>query len=567
MLFRSLGLRNDSGKPRVLSVEMVALMSRRDVTLPEGFLTSTASKDIEDILGPTKLIALIPEVALDRNADIVWLELQPLVRADETLGLVAKKNAAVPISADQGLVLVFTDKTTNQKYWRRVSTRVRHPRSYIEPTVRFDAASERAEIRFKAIQPQLVPDKGIEVVGRILEQLPRGTEMKLAGTILAGETLTLYCQVPTVIARELTLEIDVDGFPRAFVIKVPCWRTNADIPIVSDFQKIEFAEPSEGLEIGPKEQGQRVRLKIDAIPGAFETKRDYVEVGWDLDRDREFANEMTIKFAAERQVEVVINSIATGRIAMTANVDDIAFELPPPSLKNQRVNLLARLFAGGEMIWSKPIEVIADYDPPTITGVEIAPGTTFSQGIDLLVRVGVDDARLSGIASVEVKIDSKGVSKFEDSTDAAKVCSRESDGSWTLTMPTAELKPGRATLFVRATDRVGNNSEESKMVLSILSEQDWQTKLKSATHELSGTVLFSDDPLPNAKITLEDEKGVVVNATKTDDRGAFRFPKVQAGKYKVVAIGVMKNRPRKAEQFVDVGGPLAPPLRLRMIAK
>ena len=266
-------------------------------------------------------------------------------------------------------------------------------------------------------------------------------------------------------------------------------------------------------------------------------------------------------------MDVAIDSIAAGRMSMTAKVDDIALELPPPSLKNQRVNLLARLFAGGEMVWSKPIEVIADSDPPTITGVEIAPGTTCPQGIDLLIRVGVDDARLSGIASVELKIDSQGVGKFAESAAAPKVCVRESDGSWTLSTPTAELKPGRATLIARATDRVGNISEESKTVLTIVSEQDWQAKLKSTTHDLSGTVSYSDAPLPNAKVTLEDEKGVVVNATKADERGAFRILGVPTGKYKVLAIGVMKNRPRKAEQPVEVGGPQAPPMRLRLIAK
>ncbi len=561
------GLRNDSGKPRILSVDMVALKSRRLVTLPEGFLTSSASQEIEDLLGQTKLIAAIPEVALDSKSDTVWLQLQPLDQIDASTVVAAKETSANSIPTDQGIVLVFTDKATNQKYWRRVETRVRHPRSYIEPTVRFDAVSERAEIRLKARQPDSVPVKGIEVVGRILEPLPRGTEMKLEGTVLAGETASLYCQVQSVGSRELTFEIDVDGFPRAFVIKVPCWRSNTDIPIVSDFQKIEIVDPTDGLIIGPNDQSQKVSLKIDAIPGAFETKRDYVEVGWDLDRDREFADETTVKFAADRQVDVVVNSIATGRVSMTANVDDIAFDLPPPSLKNQRVNLLARLFAGGEMVWSKPIEIIADSDPPTITGVEITPGTTFPQGIDLMVRVGVDDAKLSGIASVELIIDSKGVGKFTDSAEAPKACARQSDGAWTLSVPTADLKPGRATLFVRTTDRAGNKSEDSKTVFSILSEQDWQEKLKSSTQELTGTVLYSDNPLSDAKVTLVDEKGVVVHRTKTDERGAFRIPGVQAGKYQVVAIGVMKNRPRKAEQTVEVGDPPAPPTRVRLQAK
>jgi hypothetical protein len=372
--------------------------------------------------------------------------------------------------------------------------------------------------------------------------------------------------VPALSARELTVELDIDGFPRAFVIKIPCWRTNADIPIVSDYQKVEFVEPTDGLNIGPDGQFQKIKLRIDAIPGAFESKRDFVEVGWDLDRDREFANETTVKFAAERQVDVAVNAIVNGRMSLTAKVDDIAFELPSPALKNQRVNLLARLSAGGEMVWSKPIEIVADSDPPTITGVEISPGTTFPQGIDLNIRVGVDDAKLSGIATVEFKVDSKGVGKFADSIEAPKVCIRESDSSWVFTLPTAELKPGRGTLLVRATDVAGNKSEDAKSFLTIVSEQEWQAKLKSATYEITGTVLYVDDPLPNAKVTLEDEKGGIAQTTKTDEHGVFRVLGLQPGKYKVMAIGVMKNRPRRAEKSVEVGKQ-AQPLRLQMSAK
>jgi Carboxypeptidase regulatory-like domain len=561
------GLRNESGKPRVMSVQLVALLARRDFTLPDGFLTLSASKEIEDLLGPTRLLATIPEVALDVRAEPVWLELQPVGGASGTPPVgEAKEIVPAPIPTNQGLVLVFTEKTTNQKYWRRIATRVRHPRSYIEPTIRFDALAERAEIRFRARNPNFVPDQGIQVVGRILEPLPRGTEMKLEGVVRNAETLVLYTQVPAVSARELTVEIDIDGFPRAFVIKVPCWKTNADLPIVSDFQKIEFVEPSEGLNIGPDEQKQKVQLRIDAIPGAFESKRDYVEVGWDLDRDREFANETTIKFAAERQVDVTVGSIINGRTSLTAQVDDIVFELPPPALKNQRVNLLARLFAGGETIWSKPVEVIADSDPPIITGVEISPSTTFPQGIDMSVRVGVDDAKLSGIASVELLIDSKGVGKFADSTEAPKICVRESDTTWSLSFPTADLKPGRATLFVRATDLVGNKSEDSKSILTIISEQEWKAKLKSATYELNGIVSYINIPLPNAKVSIEDEKGAIVHSTKTDEQGAFRVAEMKPGKYKIVAIGVMKNRPRKAEQSVEIGTQ-SRPIRLQMSAK
>jgi hypothetical protein len=562
------GLRNDSGKSRVLSVELLALMERRDFTLPDGFLTSVASQEIANHLGETKVIAQIPELTLLAKSDTVWLPFQPWMdRMDAAANPPPKGLPAKPIATEHGTVVVFTDKTTNQKFWRRIDTRVRHPRSYVEPTVSFDAISERVDIRLKSTQPESIPPTGVSVLGRIVEPLPRGTEMRLEGTILERKTASLYCQVPSVGPRELTLELDIDGFPRAFVVKVPCWRTLTDIPVSSDFQRIEIVDPIAGLSIGPKDKSQKVHLKIDAIPGSFETKRDYVEVGWDLDRDREFANETTLKFAADRQVDVVINAVVNGLISMTAKVNDIVVELAPPTLKNERVNLLAKLSSGGEIVWSNPIEMIADSDAPQITGVEIMPGTTVAQGVDLEIRIGVDDAKLSGIEKVEVLMDSKGIGKFTEAADAPKGCDRQSDGSWTITLPTKDQLPGRSTLMVRATDRVGNESETSKTVLSIISEQEWQDRLKLAVQELTGSVVYSDNPLTNAKVTLEDEKGAIVQQTTTDARGMFRLPNVQVGKYNVVAIGVLKNRPRKAEQRLEIAAPPAIPPRLRLIAK
>ncbi|MEQ1826386.1 MAG: hypothetical protein ABL921_10575, partial [Pirellula sp.] len=240
------GLRNDSGKQRTLSVDLVALTTRRDITLPEAFLTSAASQEIADRLGPTKLLATLPELSLDSKSDTVWLPLQPLPDGTDISSIATSKDVPAKLtSTDQGLVLVLTDKAANQKYWRRIETRVRHPRSYVEPTVSFNAASERVDIRLKSTQPESVPANGIKVVGRVLEPLPRGTEKKLEGTILSGEIASLHCQVPTTSYRELTLELDIDGFPRVFVVKVPCWRSNSDIPVVSDFQRIEIVDPPE----------------------------------------------------------------------------------------------------------------------------------------------------------------------------------------------------------------------------------------------------------------------------------------------------------------------------------
>lgn len=562
-----LGLRNESTKARTMSVQMFALNERRDVTIPDGFLAAGAAQDILSRLGESKLIAFVPEMLIDVAPDPVWLPLLPMPDASPPPAGSDAPPAMKPTGMENGAVLVFTDKANDQRYLRRVDTRIRHPRSYIEPTASYNAVSERVDIRLRSLIPDALPAEGVLVKGRIAEPLPRGTEMKLDGIVLEREAASLYCQVPSIGPRELTFELDVDGFPRAFVIKVPCWRTNTNIPITYDAQRIEILEPASGISINPGEPTPKVKLRIDAVPGAFESKRDQVEIGWDLDRDREFMDETTFRFASDRQVEVSLTAIALGRITMKTDVRDIVIEIPPPAIKNDRINLLARLTAGGETVWSNPVEVIADSDPPTITGVELEPGASFAQGTDLTVRVGVDDAKLSGVVKVEAVIDSKGVSKFEDAEGAPKTGERLADGTWTVKLPTKPVLPGRSTLIVRATDRVGNKSELSKTILEVISEEEWENRLKSAVQEVSGTVIYADNPLPNAKVTLEDEKGNIVHKGMTDARGMFRIPSVQVGKYKVSAIGTMKNRPRRAERQIELVAPPAPPPRLRLIAK
>jgi hypothetical protein len=422
-------------------------------------------------------------------------------------------------------------------------------------------------MRFKSSVGESLFSDGIPVKARIREPLPRGTEMKLEGTVFGRDELELYCQVPENSPRVLTMEVDVDGYPRAYVFEVPCWQTKTNIPVSSDLQRIEIVEPSEGTSIGPESKSQSVILKIDAIPGAFDSRGDSVEVGWDLDRDREFANEQTTKFMSDRQADIRLLTSPVGRLLMSTKVSDIQLELSTPAIKKGRVNLLAKLNSGGRIVWSDPVEIISDSDPPTISGVELLPGPSFAQGMDLTVRVGADDANLSGVVMVEVLLDANGAGTFEASGGRPKPTERQPDGSWLALLPTKEILPGRATLLVRATDRAGNKSLVTKSSVEIVSKQEWDEKQSNAVQELSGAVTYSDDPMTNAKVWLENEKGEIAYRTTTNERGAFRFANVQAGKYKLVALGVVKNRPRKAERPIEVLPPPAPVARVRLQAK
>ena len=235
------GLVNDDEVPRILQVELLALTERREVSLPNGFLTEDASRDIALRLGDMSLLANIPEVRLEGGGPVVWLppvqsgpppEQGEAAKTDDSSAVDTASQLLAKPSVQHGIVALITDKKNLQKLWRRIDTRIRHPRGYVEPLVSYDALAERVEIRLRNLSTQGSDTQEIPVRGRIVEPMPRGTEMRLEGFIVGSEQLVLYSQVPISAPRELTIELDVDGFPRAFVFQVPCSHTaNQIVPI------------------------------------------------------------------------------------------------------------------------------------------------------------------------------------------------------------------------------------------------------------------------------------------------------------------------------------------------
>ncbi len=112
-------------------------------------------------------------------------------------------------------------------------------------------------------------------------------------------------------------------------------------------------------------------LQVDAYPGSFANERDMIEVGWDLDRDREFTGESTVRVRNDRSVKVDLLQLKGDRLVVNARVEDLEVTIPAPSLRAANLNLLARLSVAGENVWSEPLDVVADDQPPVVTGIEL----------------------------------------------------------------------------------------------------------------------------------------------------------------------------------------------------
>lgn len=390
--------------------------------------------------------------------------------------------------------------------------------------------------------------------------------MLLTGSIQPGKPLRLYCRVPATAPRQLTLELDIDGYPRAFVISVPCWKTSRTIPVLLDQPRLRFQKPDREIVLGPGRTTTPIELRLDTLPGTFDSDRDVLEVGWDLDQDREFSSENTTRLRADRMAEIEWESLPSGSFLFQSKVSDVQLKLAHPPITNRRIQLLAKLMALGETVWSDPIPIIVDEESPIITGISLNPGPRVAAGESLLAKVGAEDGKLSGVARVMLAVDAKGISSWDQVGDIIE-CDRLSDATWSASVPTTSVPPGKASLLAIAEDRAGNRSLISRLPIEFLDPEVMAEEDKRITKEVVGSVSYLGSMIPDAKVTLLNEKGGIVLQTKTNANGIFRWSAVAQGKYKLEVSSVIKNKPRRSQTDLVVEKASKPSIRLQIELK
>ena len=270
-----------------------------------------------------------------------------------------------------------------------------------------------------------------------------------------------------------------------------------------------------------------------------------VEVGVDADRDREFRDDALLKLYSDRQAEILLKPLnANGTLRFETAVSDFKVHVPGGSLQNARVNLLARVQAGGWQQWSESVEVILDQSGPRVDQIRLFPDRVAVDGSELEVHVWGGDDQLSGIASVQVGFDVERDGEFSEQV-APVPAERGEFGAWIAKLPVNGVELGPVTLLVQATDAVGNTSEIAKIGAEVISEEQATARRDAAVNRVIGTAVYGGVPVPNTEVTLEGE--VKLEPVRTNDQGRFVFVDVPPGTYKLFARGVARNRPRKIE--------------------
>ncbi len=466
-----------------------------------------------------------------------------------------------PVDITKGLACVVRENDQKQwAHWIAFSTLL--PKDYLEPIVSYQAASQRISIRIQAkdldgdgtpdqnILPPLGPDQPISVQWETAGVLDPNTEMNDQGKILApGKPLDLFAVVEPAVGRRVPVQLTVDGCRQAFLYDLACDRDRQQVERERSVRTVLIRAPQSGAAFLAPLDAISVDLHVDAPEDAFQQPADYVEVGIDTNGDRLLDGERTVRLTSDRLETVFLDEIRPGGLLRLASqVADLQVRLDPGGLRNMAVDILAHLnlqaiSPQAPRSAESSVRVILDGAAPEL---RIAlPDQPVNKGSPIAVSVQTLD--LSGVEKLEVGFDLDGSSDFEE-PEVPKVL-RQPGGakSWTTSLPSENLEPGRYRILVRATDRVGLSSSQFGQV-TIAPPPATGTASPAMTSTIRGTVVLIDRPAAGITVRLE---GTGFSAV-SDSNGRFVFQKVPHGSYTLQAKGIALNKFREGSTQITL---------------
>ncbi len=580
-----LSLVNQAPFDKTVSLELLALDTRFSGVLPDGELNSTDAQRELDKLGATTLVKSLASLRLPRNQSVP-LDFDPPAakpaaeprglppvgddaapapaQGDSESGSPAQDPAAPPPPAiHHGMILVATDLETGAKTLRRIQISPQRPRRFIQAEAAYDVDERKLTVRLAALDRSVLPPEGVRVRCDIAEPLTMPIQGRMAGVIQAPTySAELNAFLPDGLRGELTLQVHVDDYPRAFLFRVPLDVQQRSIPQWTDVMQVRITEPLPNAAFLAPTDSIPIRFQVDAPPNSFETPGVFVEVGLDEDMDREFRGETTQRIFLDRQVKVYLAAMQGGGVTIATEVGDHQLDLPGRGLQNQRVNVLARLASPARSVWSPHVPIALDAAAPQFTKVAFEPGRTVAVGEPLKITVWCDGEDFSGVDKVEAAFDADYSGRFPVKPPPLPA-KPIGDGRWAAALPTKLA--GKQFVLLRATDKLGNAGAVLSYEVDIISKEEAERN-RTRPNQVAGQVLFHETPVSEAKVTLLGDDGKEVADAVADTSGRFQLTDVKPGKYKIKATGVVYNKPRFTAEDTPIQVPPGPtrmtPLRI-----
>lgn len=563
-----LGLVNPHTEAMQADVQWLTSESLAGLTLPNGSLAPAEAERVLARLAPTKTVLASFPVTLSTNqvTPIPFPKPGPAPPAEPPAdgappAPAAGEAAAAATSAETSLpaelLVVITDRNTLRQTLRLIEIRPQRPRRFLRPQIGYDPQRERIDILVKPSDVSLLPPELTVLQIRATGATLNGDPIDVEGS-LDAEHPEFRATIPVPAARDrlVTLEFSVGGYPRAFVYEVPCWAAVSDIPEKGDLLRVQITGLPQGQSYQSPSGRVAVKLQVDAPLGAFENVADEVRVGFDLNRDRELTQDPLVVLRSDRQVSLSLDHTSPeGEFAVRTNVRDFQVTLPPPPLRSARVNVLAQLTIASRSSWSEPVEVVFDALPPRVFQPRLAPGPELPQGTkELAAAFLASDDELSGVQRVEAALDLLGTGSFAPDAKPNLAIPNSVTGTWDIKIPAADLTPGAYRLLARAVDAVGNVGDYASVTFRVVPPASPTTE---SGGEVRGRVVYRQEPMGKAEVSIKAADGSEIPATTTDEQGNFVFNKLPAGKYRLSARAVIHNRPRIADLDYEVPAPPA----------
>ena len=560
---------NRSGRKKSLVAQLFPL--------PAGFLDQTMARQaaaavLENSRSPLGEAAVeLPATAEPQR-----------IRFAEPKGAAGEKPAPKPAGPEpavprpevtHGVALVLRDAKTKEPKWiQPLEFSPVRPRDYLAPRLGYDAAKKTlqviAQLAAGRDQPPLSEENPIRLTMEVRDSRDDATK-KASAEFHGQDTALLYPghladklfaeEIEPGTNKRVRVELAVDGYPRAFVYEVACDATRDAVRSERDLRRVQIMEPVDGSAMRPLER-LPVKLRIDAPEDAFLVTNvsesagmksgDMVRVEIFDERDPASGREKRKDLFDDRQTEIRLAELGPeGEVKVAAAVRDFAFQIDSHGLKNVKARLRAQLKLAQRDVDEHSILVVLDGQPPQFS-LE-TPSRPVRQGDDINVAVKVL-RELSGIKKIEIGLEGDKPGEFKDKPKAGQPMGEQ---TWTVTLPSKDIDPGRYTILARATDLADNAKDERDSVVIVASPPPPAEKPAAKVSTIEGqVVLQGGGPVADIQVTLQ---GTGQTAT-TDAGGKFVFNDVPHGQYSLTAKGTAKNYIVSGKAQVTLPGPVEP---------
>lgn len=553
------------GPARSCEVQVWSLLAPPPEPIPNKMFDSPGANAWLTRLARGPLLGRVERQLMPAQSVSGQLKFQPPLMPTPLAAGAAPGSGHLPeVSIPGGLLFVIQDVDTGETVLRHQQLEVLHPDRMVRPQVNFSPQNELVTVDLQRRDPTLAPwplTIEVELASADVSRPSRRWE-----ATLARGADQVHLELPVrVTTQPWQLSISVAGYPRAFLYVLTPTQGTGEVPEETALASLRIVSPESESPVGLPRTNMPIRIQVDAPRGTLLDRDSFWEVGIDQDRNREFRDESTLQFHADRQVTAWFGGLSpAGGLLLRTRVDDFEIPLSLANQKDGRALLLARMKAAGREVWSRPIEVLFDGTGPRIRELTAGVRGQAVLGTDLAITVRADDGDLAGVDRLEAGFDVAGTGQLPDEPAPATLSMAE-PGVWRGKLPTTDLPEGTMTLLVRAIDRVGNVSSTARRILEFNSQETIARQRAARRIEVRGRVGYFGTPVPEIAIVLrEDIKPTPSDAesnparqplefsTVSDSEGVFRIPKVPLGQYTLQAKGVFRNKVREISTPVDL---------------